>query len=98
MTSQNSLFRQVGLVLALYSEADKTLQLAGLNSLNLESLVLDALAHLAAFLEVVESGLLGRLRVHTDLVPEQNISAHIRGTQELERVHKRSFKNRQIVC
>ena len=71
MTSQNSLFRQVGLVLALYSEADKTLQLAGLNSLNLESLVLDALAHLAALLEVVESGLLGRLRVHTDLVPAQ---------------------------
>ena len=81
MTSQNSLFRQVGLVLALYSEADKTLQLAGLNSLNLKSLVLDALTHLAALLEVVESGLLRRLRVHTDLVPEQNISALIRGTR-----------------
>ena len=80
MTSQNSLFGQVGLVLALYSEVDETSQLVGLNSFNLKSLILDALAHLAALLEIVEPCLLRCLRIHTDLVPEQNTSAHIRGT------------------
>lgn len=69
MSSQNSLFRQVSLVLALNSEADKTLQFVSLNSLNLKSLVLDALANLAAFFEVVEADLLRTLGVHADLVP-----------------------------
>ena len=87
MTSQNSLFRQVGLVLALYSEVDKTPQLVGLDSLNLKSLVLDTLTHLAALLKIVESRLLRGLRVHTDLVAAQNRRAYIRGTQQLERVH-----------
>jgi len=68
MISQNSLFGQVSLVLALNSEADKTLQFVSLNSLDLKSLVLDALANLAAFFEVIEADLLGRLGVHTDLV------------------------------
>jgi len=70
MSSQNSLFRQVSLVLALNSEADKTLQFVSLNSLNLKSLVLDALANLAAFFEVVEADLLRTLGVHADLVPD----------------------------
>ena len=87
MTSQNSLFRQVSLVLALYSEVDKTLQLLSLNSFNLKSLVLDTLTHLAALLKIVESRLLRCLRVHTDLVAAQNRRAHIRGTQQLDRVH-----------
>lgn len=70
MISQNSLFGQVSLVLALNSEADKTLQFVSLNSLDLKSLVLDALANLAAFFEVIEADLLGRLGVHTDLVTD----------------------------
>ena len=69
MTSQNSLFRQVGLVLALDAKVDKTLQLLRLDSFHLQTLVLDALAHLTALLEVVQSCLLRRLRIHADLVP-----------------------------
>ena len=69
MTSQNSLFRQVGLVLALDAKVDKTSQLLRLDSFHLQTFVLDALAHLTALLEVVQPRLLGRFRIHADLVP-----------------------------
>lgn len=69
MSSQNSLFRQVSLVFALDSELDQAAQFLGLNSLNLQSFILDALADLAALLEVVKSGLLRYFGVHANLVP-----------------------------
>lgn len=69
MISQNSFFGQVCLVFALDSDFDKSLQFLGLDSLDLKSLVLNALANLAAFLEVVEAVLLSCLRVHANLVP-----------------------------
>ena len=69
MISQNSLFGQVSLVLVVYSKTNKSLQLASLNSFNLKSFILDALANLATLLEVVKAVLLGSLRIHANLVP-----------------------------
>ena len=69
MSSQNSLFRQVSLVFALNSEIDQAAQFLSLNSLNLQSFIFDALADLAALLEVVKSGLLRYFGVHANLVP-----------------------------
>ena len=48
ITSQYSLFGQISLVFAFDAEIDKSTQLFCLNSLNLQPLVLDTLANLAA--------------------------------------------------
>ena len=66
--SQNSLLGQVSLVLALYSDLLKVAEFLLLDALDLETLVLDALPHLLALLEVVKALLLLDLGVHLDLV------------------------------
>ncbi len=69
--SHNSLLGEIGLVLALDSECNETLQLLFLDALHLEAFVLDALANLSTLLKVVKAVLLLRLRVHADLVAKQ---------------------------
>jgi hypothetical protein len=69
MSSQNSLFGQISLVLAFYTKLDKTLQFLALNSLHLKPLVFDTLADLSALLKVIEAVLLGNFGIHANLVP-----------------------------
>ena len=81
MSSQNSLFGQVSLVLAFYTKFDKTLQFLALNSLYLKPLVFDALADLAALLKVVQAVLLDNLSIHANLVPVHKKCAHSHQTR-----------------
>lgn len=56
------------MVLALNAELLQISKLLSLDALNLEALVLNALAHLLALLEVVKTMLLLDLGIHVDLV------------------------------
>ena len=68
-SSQYSLLREVGLVFVGDTDLLESVQLRGLDPFDLQSLVLDALANLAAFFQVVKALLLPALRVDADLVP-----------------------------
>lgn len=68
MTSQNSLFGQIGLIFAFNALVDKTLQLLLLYPLYLKSFVLDPLTNLTSLFKVVQSCLLIRFSIHDNLI------------------------------
>lgn len=68
--SADSLLGQVGLVLFGNADIFQTLKFMSLDALNLQALVLNSLAHLTAFFEVIETCLLFTLGVNTDLVAD----------------------------
>jgi len=70
-SSQYSLLGEISLVLGCNADLLEAGHFLTLNSFDFKSLVFDALANLATFLEVVKAVLLGALTIHGDLLPRK---------------------------
>jgi hypothetical protein len=68
--SVDSLFGKFGLVLIFDADVLESVELFGLNALDLKSFIFETLTHFASFFEVVETSLLARFSVVADLTAD----------------------------